>query len=276
MENGELRLLLLSSLTLCLAAGSACESPGDSGEGLFGIDLGGRDTREKWAIRCLRTEGPNHEERCRRLADMLRQVRDLNLRKVRVATDAIGTTIYYGEYVKVPRPETNILVFPPEFQRDIGLIRRLAVNQQPVFGGAKPELIETDKSPGRSEWDVAHAKGTYTLQIGVFYNTPTFHQRRWAAEEYVRILRDEGFNAYYRHQPGRSFVFVGDFDDSDLIGTPPNVRFGPRIERLIAQREQEFRHMLENGHPVKHGDGSGRLVVPPSILTPVPRNEAHR
>ena len=129
-----MRFLFLSSLTLCLAAGSACESPGGSGQELFSGGWGGKDTREKWTIRCLRVEGPDHEERCGRLADMLRQVRDLKPRKVRVATDATGTTIYYGEYVKVQQRETNVLVFPPEFQREIGLIRRLAVNQQPVFG----------------------------------------------------------------------------------------------------------------------------------------------
>ena len=261
---------------LFLAAGPACDSTGGSGEGLLSGGWGGADNREKWTIRCLRAEGPNHEAQCRQLADMLRLVKDLNSRKVRVVTDATGTTIYYGEYVKVPQRGSSVLVFPPEFQRDIGLIRQLGIGQQPVFSGAKPELIEASETPGRKDWDVANAKGTYTLQIGVFYNTPTFHQRKWAAEEYVRILRQEGFHAYYRHQPGRSFVFVGDFDDSDLIGTPPDVKFGPRIEQLIAQREQEFRYMLENAHPVKHGDGTGRMVVPPSILVPVPRDVPYR
>jgi len=270
-----MRLLFLSLLTLCLAAGSACENPGGSGKGLFG-GLGSGDAKEKWTIRCLRAEGPDHEEQGQWLANMLKQVRNLDARMVRVVTDAAGTTIYYGEYVKVPQKGTSTRAFPPEFQKDIGLIRQLGVNQQLMFAGAKPELLDKGESPGRNEWDVAFAKGTYTLQIGVFYNTPTFHERKWAAEEYVRILREEGISAYYRHQPGRTFVFVGDFYDSDLIGTWPDAKFGPTIEKFIAQREDELRHMLENGYPVKHGTGNGQMIVPPSILIPVPHDELQR
>jgi len=268
-----MRLLFLSILTACLVAGSACESTGGSGQDLFS-NWGSGGHKEKWTIRCYRSEGPNHAQQCQQLANMLQKVRQLDARKVRMVSNATGSTIYYGEYAKVPQQGSSILVFPPAFQQDIGLIRQLGFNQQAIFTGAKPELlVKGSDSTGQQDWDIANAKGKYTLQISVFYNTPTFDQRIFAAEEYVRILREEGISAYYRHQPGRSFVFVGDFDDSDLVGTWPDAKFGPSIKRFIAQREQEFRYMLENGHPIKRSAGDGKMIIPPSILIPVPKEE---
>ena len=143
-----------------------------------------------------------------------------------------------------------------------------------VFRFAKPELIETETGSDLAQWDVVNAKGKYTLQIGIFYNTPTFHARKEAAEEYVKLLRQDGFPAYFRHEEARSFVFVGDFDESDMIKTPAGYQIGPRVERLIKQREEEFRHTLENGYRIRRKMPDGQMIVPPSILVPVPGKQA--
>lgn len=260
-----IRLALTGSLALALLSG--CGGPGGS---LFGRP----PKAEKWRIHCYQHKGPNHEQTCKQVATLLGQVKGLEARKIQVVTTPGSSTVYYGEYVKVPSAGGERLVFPADYQRDIDLIQRVVINQRPLFLMAKPEPLVTEPAGGAAEGDVSQCQGTHTLQIGIFYNTPTFQERREAAEEYVKLLRQEGFNAYYRHEEVKSFVFVGDFDESDLIRTPQGTQFSPRVEQLIARREEEFRYTLENLHRVKRTGPSGELAVPPSILVPVPRDRS--
>jgi hypothetical protein len=205
------------------------------------------------------------------LADQLRKIQELRPDKVRVTNTASGSTIYYGQYVKVPSPETGRLVFPPEYLKDLAIIQRMTYRGMQVFRYAKPELAERDSTtPGMEQWDLANAKGRYTLQIAVFYNTPTFSERKEAAEQYVKLLRQDGFAAYFRHEAARSFVFVGDFEDSDIVKGPEGPRAGPRVEQLIKQREEEFRYTLENGYRMRRKMPDGQMIVPPSMLIPTP------
>ena len=247
-----------------------CESPGNTGGSL--VNLGG-GSGEKWTIRCLHTEGPDHLVQANLLADQLRKVEGLRASKVRTVNTSSGSTIYYGQYVKVASRETGRLVFPPDYLRDLALIQRTAYNGVQVFRYAKPELLETIATAGLDQWELANAKGNHTLQIGVFYNTPTFQERKQTAEQYVKLLRQDGFTAYFRHEPARSFVFVGDFDDSDVSKTAAGYQFGPRVEKLINQREEEFRYMLENGYRIRKKTPDGQMIVPPSVLIPVPGKE---
>ncbi len=246
-----------------------CEGSGSAGGGLLGM---GAEEREKWTILCLRSEAPGHEAYVRQLAEMLGGVEGLQARKARVVTDTAGSTLYYGEYAKVSSPQTGRLVFPQQYQQDVARIQRLTVSNVPIFRYAKPEPIGGRPSGEPGEWDIANATGSYTLQIGVFYNTEGFDQRREVAEEYVRLLRADGFAAYYRHELSRSFVYVGDFEGSDVVNTPTGPQFGPRVEQLISRREEEFRYVLENGHRVRRTAPDGQMVVPRSMLVAVPRD----
>jgi hypothetical protein len=259
----------LAGLWIVVLAGVGCESPGNTGNM---VDLG-HGSDEKWTIRCLHTEGPDHVVQANLLADLLGKTDGLKASKVRTVNTSTGSTIYYGQYVKVASPETGRLVFPADYLRDLALIQRTAYNGTQVFRYAKPELQTTIAAVGLEQWDVSNAKGKRTLQIGVFYNTPTFQDRKQAAEQYVTQLRQDGFAAYFRHEPARSFVFVGDFDDSDVVKTTAGDQFGPRIENLIKQREDEFRYMLENGYSIRKQMPDGKMIVPPSALISVPRKE---
>jgi hypothetical protein len=249
-----------------------CRSDGAQPSSLF--DSGNAD-KETWTIRCFQATGPQHTRLAAKLADVLRQDPGLDPQSVRLVSERDSTKVYYGRYKKKTSRETGDLEFPPAYRRDIATIRQIRVNGRPLFSLPTPELIggtsPTNESIGT--WDVRNAPGPYTLQIAVFYNTPTFHQRKKAAEQYVQLLRSEGFHAYFYHEQGRSFVFVGDFAESDIVQTPQGPRFGPRVEKLIAQREEEFRYMLENGHKVRHKAPTGRMVVPPSQLVRVPGSQ---
>jgi hypothetical protein len=270
--------VMLSAAVLC-TLGAGCDTPpgsGGAGSTQSGALFGGsepRDGRERWTIRAMHTEAPNHAQYAQQLADLLRKVDGIDPGKVRVVTDQRGSTIYYGEYVKQPSPERDRLVFPPEYQRDIEFIRRLALNQSTPFFYAEPELI--DRTPGEvGPYDVSKAAGSYTLYIAVFYNTATFQQRREAANEYVRLLREAGYSAYYYHDPHRSYVFVGDFTEQDIVTRNGQPTFGPRVESFIQANEAEFRHLSENGQIVKQQMPNGAFQAPLSYLVPVPKKGA--
>ncbi len=264
-----------------------CETPPGGAAGVGGgSSTGGGSTtgggslfapapssKERWTIRALHTSAPGHQAYVLRLAEELKRAPGLKPNRVRIVADATGSSIYYGEYVKIASPaEPDRLVFPADYQRDIDMIRRLIINQTTPFFYAEPELVDKPPQPQVSEFDVSRARGTYTLYVAVFYNTPGFDQRREAAEQYVALLRQEGYSAYYRHEDVRSYVFVGDFTNEDIVAEPGGaVHYGPRVEALINQRPEEFRHLTENGHLVKYPTPSGQLAPPQSYLVPVPR-----
>ncbi len=264
-------LFALTSLILALAG---CESPAGTKSGtnqpLFSS---APTTTERWTIRCMRSEAPGHAEYARNLAEQLKQVQGLRAKDVRVVTDAKGSTIYYGEYVKAASQQSGRLVFPPQFQRDIEQIRALGTGQAQPFFYAEPEPMEKPGVAAGGEWDVSNAKGAYTLQIAVFYNTPTFSQRQEAANEYVRLLREAGYTAYCRHETLRSYVFAGDFEQTDIVVNNDVQQLGPRVEQFIARNEAEFRHISENGQIIKRKMPNGQMLAPLSYLVPVPRGE---
>jgi len=242
------------------------------GGGLFEAD---KSSQEQWTINCCHinaTAMPDHQEYCNRLADMLKKVQGIRPNQVRVTSNEYGSTIYYGSYTKQATSDHELLVFPPEFTRDIELIRRMAYGNTTPFFEARPELMDNESS-ARGPWDVANAKGKYTLQIAVFYNTSTFHNRKEAAEKYVKILRDQGYHAYYRHEIVKSHVFVGDFYDADIIKLPNGEKhFGPAIEKYIAQNPEEFQYIHENGYLFKRRGVNGNMVAPFSYIVTVPRD----
>jgi len=259
---------IIIGISICLAM-CGCQGTGreTSGPGLFGSSAGG----EKWTIRCCRVETPDHLQRAEMLANMLKKVSQLDARKVHVTSDETGSTIYYGEYHRVASSSTGQLVFPPEFQRQIEFIRTLsAVGIGVPFFGAQPELIESTTPSTHPEWDAINAKATHSLLIGVFYNTPTFSERKLAAEQYVEVLRKDGFTAYYYHEPVKSYVYVGDFSAKDRIVTPNGIRPSQRVEQLIARRADEFSNFHENGFLRIKIEGD-RRTAPLSEVVQLPR-----
>lgn len=268
---GTARVRLGGVMAMLLAIASGCDSTG-SGGGAW--NPAGATGTERWTINCLRSSAPNHAELCNSLAELLRGASGLDARAVRVQSDGLGSTIYYGEYKRVPG-RNGQLVFPPKMQQDIERIRRLAYNQTLPFALAAPEVIAGgaggDDTQGR--YNVTSARGKYTLLIAVFYNTPTFDQRREAAEQYLQQLRSEGVEAYIFHEPVKSYVFVGSFDEKALVALPGGGwAFSKEVQDFIAARpDNEFAYLTENGHRSKYVGPDGQALFATSRLVPVPR-----
>lgn len=260
----------LGALLLMASVLGACDTtrPTSSGGSLVSAD----DGRERWTIKAFESSEPNHAQQATTLGELLKKVQGLRPESVRVVSGAESSAVYYGEYVKVGSPDSGRLVFPPEYQRDFDFIRRLTDGRSAPFKYAEPQVLQSAEK-SRGELDVSNAKGAYTLQIAVFYNTPEFSEREEAAREYVRLLREAGYSAYLRHEALRSYVFVGDFEATDVEQTPQGSRFGPRVEEFIRRNEAEFRHMTENGQIIKRVGPGGDGTAPPSYLVPVPKEK---
>jgi hypothetical protein len=167
--------------------------------------------------------------------------------------------------------DTGQLSFPPQMQQDLELLRTLTLENMEPFAMAVPEPISQAPVNQRGEWHVSRAKGTHTLLIAIFYNTPTFQQRREVAEEYTRQLRDEGVSAYYLHEQVKSYVFVGDFTKADFTMQNGQWIYGPAITNMIEDRPQdEFKYLTENGHIRKYPTPTGVMQPRLSQLIEVP------
>jgi len=240
---------------------------------LWNRPAGEANSEEEWTILCLELRDANHRTVAERLAEALRAVKGLDPKAVRVEHTDEASRITYGRYRKHADPKTGELTFPDKFRREINLIRHLAAGKRFPFAEALPVLIRA-KSVGPPEWDVHNARGPYTLQIAVFFNTATFRQRRQAAVQYVQQLREQGFEAYYWHQDARSLVFVGNFPSRPE-------RLSPDRQRILAEQEaatlvarnEEFRYMTFNGYPHRTRTVTGRWVRDTSLLVEVPRRE---
>jgi len=268
------RHVLPNTVLGVLLAASGCMGPGGGGDWL----APGEGEGQRWTIRCLRTDAPEHVQLCNSLAEMLRKTDGIRASDVRVESGALGSAIYYGQYTRARSSRTGELEFPSKMQKDLSLIRSLGMENQTPFSLAVPEPTGAAPTVTHHKWDVRNIGGMdrLTLLIAVFYNTPTFDQRKEAAEQYVQILRNDGYDAYLLHEPVRSFVFVGDFDRSQLVQRPDGQWwYGARVEELIDSRpDEEFKYMTENGHQMRYYAPDGQPMLAPSQLVKVPHGDS--
>src|SRR5262249_18469567 len=160
--------------------------------------------------------------------------------------------VYCGSYMlKYSAPKPSSQGKPgaePEIQLndairgDLDLIRGLAVGDKYPFFSARvrPKPIPDEGPP---EWDLRNAKCVYTLNVGVTKATPTMENYKEAAVEWVKDLRERGFEAYYYHSPERplSSVCVGTFSEDALIVEPDGHRhYSDAVESLRAKEEFKY------------------------------------
>ena len=215
-----------------------------------------------WAIRCLTLRGPNRFKLADSYAKALRTVAGLKPELVQVFHEAEQSTLSYGRYRRIYDPRSDVESFRPDHLSDLDLVRHLSMNiQDPVVGTRTVwpfQLATMETLPvGRGrhpEWLLSIAPGYYSLQVAVFYNTEGMRRRKFAAEEYCRLLREQGEEAYYHHGTVNSSVCIGAFPE-EAIQTFQNqdpltgiIHVTSKIvdERLLAL-QRRFPHNLHNG-----------------------------
>lgn len=268
----------------------------ESSGGLFVRRSG--DT-EIWTIECNAFTGPQHTETADTLATALKNVRQLRPDRIRVAHGDQESRIFYGEY-KLKYTEAKVdsaahakgdvyIELNDEIKRDLTFIKSLALGEKHPFLSART-IPKPSEDVGPPEWDLRNAKGVYTLHVGVTYNTPTLHNYKEAAVEWVKALREDGHEAYYYHHPDKavSDICVGTFGEdaateyTDTVKDPESgqmrqvrrVRLSDAVHALRTQAE--FRFNLENGCKVIRtarieGAGEESRLANESFLVKIPR-----
>lgn len=262
----------------------------DSSKGtFFGKKAGETET---WTIECNEYRSADKEERERMadsMATLLKKRPELRADDVWVQNEGDRSRVFYGHYnLKYVTAQTDtdshakgddIIELSEEIRRDLDNIRKLALGDKYPFFSARP-MTEPTQDVGPSEWDLRNARGVYTLNVGVTYNTETLHNYKEAAVEWVRDLRRRGHEAYYYHDPDRaiSSICVGTFGDDALVDDGQGKkRMSDAV--LALRNKDEFKYNLENGHIINRGvvnDTGQKGRIPNwSFLVKIPRkNEA--
>ena len=223
---------------------------------------------ERWTIECLVDRSQEHVAAIDRLADLMRRTRGINPNQVRVAHGDQASTLYYGYYVRREDPGTGQRSFPQQMNRDIQMIRQLAIDPTNRPFGMARRVLQTAPDEGPADWDLRSAKGYYSLQIGVFYNLGQFQDRKKAAVDYCRYWREKGYDAFYYHGPTRSSTTVGTFPESAVQDLSGIKRYAPEV-RALQGKEPEFAWNLENGHKI-YVRREGRRLLQGSVLIRIP------
>lgn len=278
---------MLAMLALATLVVGCNESTGSGGGGgsLFGPPSSNEDV---WGIQCAVLTGKDRMQYAKAYAESLKKVEGLKPALVQVFNDAETSTIYYGRYEAVYTAEGGIQDFRPDNKRDLQLIRGLSYTASGVE--VRPFKAEMQLLPlsatGKPEWNLENVAGYWSLQVAVFYNTSEMKQRRQAAEEYCKLLRDQGEQAFYHHGPARSSVCIGTFPYDAIAQVSEEDPMTGRItakakivNKKLLDAQKKFPNNLENGFIVYNvtRDASGKVVARvPNTSFPVELPRADR
>jgi len=229
---------------------SGCETPGGA------RPFGANQEEDVWAIRCITVQGPDRFQRAENYATALKKVAGLKPELVQVVSEEDETAVFYGRYRRIDAGLTGSARYEPEPRRDLDTIRSLRFEARDVwpFMLATMDVLPTYHST-HPEWDLNNINGYWSLHVAVFYNTDTMHSRRYAAEEYCRILREQGEEAYFHHGPARSSVYIGAFPFEAVSEVQHEDALAGRLVKTVTivdpkmkAAQERFPISLENGH----------------------------
>ena len=255
----QVRRVCVAGLLTVLVWAAGCQRPG----GGFALTPGADE--ETWAIRCITLQGPERFQRANAYAEALKKVPGLKPELVQVLSEEDGTTVFYGRYQREYGPDGATERYEPNHLHDLEVIHDLSARVIDADGRprdswpfrmASMDLLPTYR-PAHPEWNLEPAEGYWSLHVAVFYNTETMRSRRFAAEEYCRLLREQGEPAYYHHGLMNSSVCVGTYPegavieirrDDPLAGTL--VVTSKMVDPQMLEAQKRFPTSLQNGHTV--------------------------
>ncbi len=264
---------VLLSLTGCTAGGAGLGLSPTPGSEVF------------WAIRCDTRHGADRFRITQQESEALKQVQGLKPQLVQVIHNEHESSVYYGRYRRTVEIGGSTATYRPDAMADLNLIRSLCMN----VGGSDcwpfiyASLEELPRGRSRHpEWDLANAKGYWTLHVAVFYCEGPITNPKYLAEEYCRELREQGVEAYYYHGPTRSSVYVGLFPKEAIqtvSETNPLSGVLTVSNKIVDQRllklQEQFPVSYQNGRRVNElvpdpTTGQKRRVPYESFVVQVP------
>jgi hypothetical protein len=156
-----------------------------------------------YSLRCAAFTGTTHIMDSKRAKDML--IRSTGLKDFYIVHEAEESDLYYGFY-KTFDDRAQLAEYT-RAQSDRAKISSLVdQNGDPIFPQVVFGSINLPDPPAPREWDLANNPGYWTLQIAVYKGSP---ERKQAAVDAVRGFRAHGVEAYFRHGPSTSEVYIG-------------------------------------------------------------------
>ena len=156
----------------------------------------------QYTIFCGRLQGDAHVERSNKIKNDL--IAKTGLRDFYVVHEDGQSLLYFGYYRTfsdaADRKETS------RAQTDLKRLKTMEMDGNRIFAGAVFVDLEAPDPQAPPEWNLVNAKGTWSLQIAAYKDSPL---RKEAAVEAVREARKQGIEAYYYHGESVSSVCVG-------------------------------------------------------------------
>jgi hypothetical protein len=165
----------------------------------------------RWTIFCATVNGREHVAQSKLWCSQLQSL--TGMKQFYLVHGSGESTLYYGFY-----REINERVDKAEASRVHADRKALSALVDPntggmMFRGVLVVALDDADPVAPPEWNLANARarGYYSLQVGVYKDSP---QRKLYAVDAVREARKEGYEAYYFHGPTASSVCIGVWPES--------------------------------------------------------------
>ncbi len=183
------------------AADSAAASPAAAASGDAAMPAPPEGAQ--FTLHCSTFSEPTHIMDAKRVKDYL--IRQTGSKDWYVVHSADESDLYFGFY-KTFDDRGQVAEYT-RAQSDRAKISSLVDEDgQTMFPQIGFVPIETPDPPAPREWDLSSNRGYWTLQIAVYKGSP---QRKQMAVDAVKGFRGAGVEAYYRHGPSSSEVYIG-------------------------------------------------------------------
>ncbi len=167
----------------------------------------------QWTLYCQAIAGPAHVEQANATKAAL--LKATPLKDWYVIHQETQSVIYHGFYRAIHEGDRDKKDFE-RAQRDRRQIAAMTDRQgNRIFDQCFFVELDAPDPAAPPEWNLLNAPGYYTLEIGVYKDSP---HRKEAAVDAVREARSRGIDAYYYHGETGSSVCIGSWPKSAVRG----------------------------------------------------------
>ncbi len=185
-----------------------------------------------WAIQLIQLTGNDRHDKARALLEQIRG--QTSLAELWIEDLDNTASIYHGRFESASDPAIR-----PAMSK----IAAIQIGEEKPFNDCQLVPLIGDGHVIADPFDLRQFIGYYSLQIG-FYDQSFEGDFRAAAEQAVRVLREDGAEAYYYHGPYRSIIAIGVFSyEQAFISAGTHDTYAPRIREL----QEQFPFNLGNG-----------------------------
>lgn len=200
----------------------------------------GCGSQKRYTIMLARYNQGDQQLQSREFADRAREV--LGSKDVWTAKDGDGVSVNYG-YFSTDRAGS-------EARRELDRVKKLReeLAPGPYQFFAVSRIPEPDPA-APPNWNLINRPCEYSLEIAAYFDVPEtdYYNRKADALQHVRVLRQEGEQAYLVHGRFESRIYVGCLSKADVTITNARGRQVVGESSLIEELRKIYEFRQENG-----------------------------